>query len=408
MIKIFNFIITTKQKQFLHAMNNIRPASDQVKNSFQQLIFLVSPSAKKILFSNRPFDINNEKTNAFEKPPFLKMTDPAETERITEEWKNCLQLQENQSHNFSCKTKAGNARQTGGQEDFVWVHFQATGVKMAEEPAICILFLATQKEMDVNPVLKNLEKKIEQLDTTFNNYKKEYNEFIDIAAHDLDAPLRKLSVLIERLTGKFKNALTGNDIHEYITRINTSLDNMRSLIDGLALLSQIISDKKEYNSCNIEVIVQQTLADLQPIIKEKKAVITTSTLPLIEGDAKQYSQLFKNLLDNAIKFSKEDTSLVIDIRSVNVTGEEKSYFNLQPERPYYKIEISDNGIGFKQDFAENIFRPFVRLHGNSRFAGSGLGLAICKKIVENHGGIIYAEGRENSGSCFALILPQTP
>ena len=270
------------------------------------------------------------------------------------------------------------------------------------------MFSAKQKERDINPVLEELEKKFEQLSITFDNYKKEYHEFIDIAAHDLDAPLRKLSALIERLTNKFKPVLTDKDAHEYITRINTSLDDMRSLIDGLTILSQIIADKREYTSCNIETIIEKTLADLQPIIKEKKAVITTSALPLAEGHLKQYNQLFRNLLDNAIKFSKEDTSPIINIRSTNITDEEKSYFKLQPEKQYCKIEISDNGIGFKQEYAENIFRPFVRLHGNSRFAGSGIGLAVCKKIVENYGGIIYAEGRENSGASFALILPQIP
>jgi hypothetical protein len=390
------------------AMKNTGPTNYQVKNSFQKLIFLFSPSAKKILFSNRPFDIIPDMVNAFEKPPFLKTIQPGETERVTAEWKNCLQLKVNQSRDFSSKVKAENERQPEGQENYVLVDFHALGIKMAEEPLPCILFSAKQKESDINPILEELEKKIEQLSITFDNYKKEYHEFIDIAAHDLDAPLRKLSVLIERLTNKFKTVLTDKDADEYITRINACLNDMRSLIESLTILSQIISDKREYTSCNIETIIQQTITDMQPIIKEKKAVIKTSALPLVKGDAVQYSQLFKNLLDNTIKFSKEGTSPVINIRSVNVTGEEKSYFNLQPEKQYCKIEISDNGIGFKQEYAENIFRPFVRLHGNSRFGGSGLGLAICKKIVENHGGIIYAEGRENSGACFALILPQTP
>ena len=388
------------------AMKNTGPKSDQVKNSFQKLIFLFSPSTKKILFSNRPFDIITDMVNTFEKPPFLKMIQPGETERVTAEWKNCLQLKLNQSRNFSCKVRAENGSHPEAEVDYLWVDFHALSVKMAEEQLPCILFSANKKESDLNPVLEELEKKFEQLSITFDNYKKEYHEFIDVAAHDLDAPLRKLSALIERLTNKFKTVLTDKDAHEYITRINTCLDDMRSLIDGLTILSQIIADKREYTSCNIETIIEKTLADLQPIIKEKKAVITISALPLAKGHLKQYNQLFRNFLDNAIKFSKEDTSPIINIRSTNITDEEKSYFKLEPEKQYCKIEISDNGIGFKQEYAENIFRPFVRLHGNSRFAGSGIGLAVCKKIVENYGGIIYAEGRENSGACFALILPQ--
>jgi signal transduction histidine kinase len=87
--------------------------------------------------------------------------------------------------------------------------------------------------------------------------------------------------------------------------------------------------------------------------------------------------------------------------------DEKIFFNLPPNKKYYKIEIGDNGIGFNQVNAEKIFEPFVRLHSKSEYEGSGLGLSICKKIADNHDGIIYAEGDENKGSRFTLILPET-
>ena len=101
-----------------------------------------------------------------------------------------------------------------------------------------------------------------------------------------------------------------------------------------------------------------------------------------------------------------DAPAEINIQSSVLSSGEKDYFKLQQEKKYYKIEIADKGIGFKNEDAEKIFRPFVRLHGKSKFPGSGIGLAICKKIMENHGGIIYAEGNESEGSRFTLILPE--
>jgi light-regulated signal transduction histidine kinase (bacteriophytochrome) len=252
------------------------------------------------------------------------------------------------------------------------------------------------------------EDKIEQLSRALESYKKNYAEFIDIATHDLEAPLRKLSMLIERLTSKYKN-ISENDAEtlEWITRINGCIRDMRSLIDGLSELAAVNENPMGYASCNVGKIVKEVLHDLEPVIKEKKAVIKESNLPTIQGMETQLNQLFKNLLENAIRFGKKNISPQIDISSYRINDEEKKLSDLQQTRVYYKIEISDNGIGFKQEYAQKIFQPFVRLNGKSAFAGNGLGLAICKKIIDNHKGILFAESMENTGTRFILILPET-
>jgi signal transduction histidine kinase len=153
--------------------------------------------------------------------------------------------------------------------------------------------------------------------------------------------------------------------------------------------------------------VQEALQELPAAIKEKQAVIATLTLPVIEGNRDQFRLLFKNLLENSIKFSKKDRAPQINIDSAILTAEEKRELDLDDNLPYYRIEIDDNGIGFKTENAQKIFHPFVRLHGKSQFPGNGIGLAICRKIMEIHHGIIYAEGRENEGSRFILILPES-
>jgi len=237
-------------------------------------------------------------------------------------------------------------------------------------------------------------------------YENEYMDFVDLAAHELDAPLRKLTILTERLTTKFETATQDMDIQPYFERMQHCISDMRCLIDELSILGRVVSNSRQHTSCNMETIVQQALQSLisSPL---KKPNVTILSLPVIEGNAEQLSRLFRNLLENAIKFSKTDTTAEIYIQSSVLSADEKKYFRLQQEKKYYKIEIADKGIGFKKEDAEKIFRPFVRLHGKSKFPGSGIGLAICKKIMENHSGIIYAEGSESEGSRFILILPET-
>ena len=146
---------------------------------------------------------------------------------------------------------------------------------------------------------------------------------------------------------------------------------------------------------------------LKPLHCHCSLRLVVNPLPVVKGNYVQYQQLFKNLLENAIKFSRKDVPPEVCISCEAMKRDEKFFFNLPLNKEYYKIEISDNGIGFNQVNAEKIFEPFVRLHPKSEYEGSGLGLSICKKIADNHDGIIYAEGEENKGSRFTLILPET-
>jgi len=237
-------------------------------------------------------------------------------------------------------------------------------------------------------------------------YKEPVSDFIEAAAHDLHAPLRKLSILIDRVFTKH-NEQFSDDAKEYVTRINTCIEEMRSLIDGLTELAMADAHTFAIVDCDLNVIVHETLDMMNEEIKEKGAKIEVNPLPVVKGSVIQYQQLFRNLLENAVKFSRKDIAPEICISCESMRKDEKIFFNLPLDEQYYKIEIGDNGIGFNQVNAEKIFEPFVRLHPKSEYEGSGLGLSICKKIVDNHHGIIYAEGDENKGSRFTLILPET-
>ncbi len=243
------------------------------------------------------------------------------------------------------------------------------------------------------------------IDQPVNIYEKEYLDFIDLAAHELDAPLRKLSLLTGRLTDKFEAAAQNKEINAYVERINSCVRDMQSLVENITVLAKVTAEKREHIACNLEEIVQDVIESLRAPVKTMKTTVNMSSLPSVEGDRAQFLRLFKNIIENSIKFGSENVPPEIHIRSAMLNSEEKDRFKLPGNKVYHKIEISDNGIGFKSEYAEKIFRPFVRLHGKSKFEGNGLGLAVCRKIMENHQGVIYASS-SGKGSTFVLLLPQ--
>lgn len=236
--------------------------------------------------------------------------------------------------------------------------------------------------------------------------KKENEEFIHIAAHDLQAPLRKLSTFVERLTHKSRDVLTG-DMQLYLQKIESTVAVMRSLIDDLSVLSDIATANVEFVKCDVNEIMKQLVRDFESSLEADSPGIAISPLPILEANAAQLKNAFKNIIDNSIKFQDKTQALQIAIRSEIVTIDEKIAFNLPVDKIYFKIEFSDNGIGFNPENIDKILKPFQRLHGKSDYLGNGLGLTICKKIIENHQGIIYAMGNEISGTRFILILPET-
>jgi len=237
-------------------------------------------------------------------------------------------------------------------------------------------------------------------------YKEQVSDFVEAAAHDLHAPLRKLSILVDRVFSKHGEQFP-EDAQEYIRRINTCVNEMRSIIDGLTELAKADTHTFTSVDCNLNVIVTGALDMMKDEMNEAHAKVEVRRLPIVKGSLVQYRQLFKNLIENALKFTRKGVATEILITSEPMADDEKNFFHLPLNNEYYKISMIDNGIGFNQVNAEKIFEPFVRLHPKSQYDGSGLGLCICKKIVQNHDGIIYAEGKENEGSRFTLILPET-
>jgi light-regulated signal transduction histidine kinase (bacteriophytochrome) len=253
--------------------------------------------------------------------------------------------------------------------------------------------------------VKNFEKERDRSIRELNRSNKELEEFAYIASHDLQEPLRKISTFGERLKLKIGPTL-GDEGAMYLDRILASTENMRILIDNLLEFSKISSSNHLYSPCDLNEILNTVLSDQEIGMEETKIVLNIDKLPRIEGAPSELKQLFNNLLSNAIKFRRPDVQLKVAIRSEKLARSAKEKYHLPADRTYFRIDIIDNGIGFEKEYAERIFQIFQRLHGKAEYPGSGIGLAICKKIVDNHEGLIHANGTLNRGSIFTIVLPQ--
>lgn len=235
----------------------------------------------------------------------------------------------------------------------------------------------------------------------------ELEQFAYIASHDLQEPLRKVGTFAQML-----ESTLGGDISEkaknYLEKINDSTTRMTSLIRDVLSYSQLSHDEQQvFNHVDLNNLVEVIKSDYELLIAQKNATILVSDLPTILALPQQMSQLFSNLISNALKFSKEDTPVTIEI-TAEVLRDTNSATVLSSgsQNTFYKIQVKDNGIGFNQDHANKIFNIFQRLHGKTEYTGTGIGLAMCKKIVMNHHGDIYATSQDGEGATFTIILPE--
>ena len=236
--------------------------------------------------------------------------------------------------------------------------------------------------------LKFLEKKVERLKSS----NKDLENFAYVASHDLREPLRKIIAFSERLNQKYAHVLEGNGLI-YLDRMIDATQRMQMFIDDLLLFSRFSRDNSEKMDVDLNDILRGVLSDFEMLIEKDEARVETQKLPTIKGIKTQMTQLFQNLLSNGLKFKNPNIPTHISITCIELKEE-------------YQITISDNGIGFENTDAERVFTLFQRLNGRSEYEGTGIGLAICKKIVENHGGIITAKGIPNEGAIFTIYLPK--
>lgn len=232
----------------------------------------------------------------------------------------------------------------------------------------------------------------------------ELKQFAYIASHDLQEPVRKISIFTEMLKNNLKQ--NPEKAMTYIEKIRGSTRRMENLIKDVLGFSQLSAITKNFEPVNLNIVLQDIIAEFDLMIEQKNAVIQVEELPVIEAIPLQMSQLFNNLISNALKYSRTEVPPYIIISSEILS--ESIRQAIAPDLSvgeYVKITVTDNGIGFSQSYAEQIFNIFQRLHGKDEFAGTGIGLAMCRKILQNHNGQITANSMEGIGTSFIIIIP---
>jgi signal transduction histidine kinase len=280
------------------------------------------------------------------------------------------------------------------------------------DPELLLLKIKTFSKLyrqtkELNDIRSNLEQKVEERTAELMEANKELEtsnaelqQYAFIASHDLQEPLRKIITFSQIVKERFINTSEGG---QYINRIISSSERMRTLINDLLSYSKLTTTP-EFTNSSLNLIAQDTITDLELPIKETATKIIVGHLPAADIIPDQMRQVFQNIISNAIKFSSQNNPPEIKIWS-DFTKEKSAAGQPVEKGDYCRIYISDNGIGFNEQYLDKIFTMFQRLHGRSEYEGTGIGLSIVKKIIEKHNGLITAKSREGKGATFIIVLP---
>lgn len=232
-----------------------------------------------------------------------------------------------------------------------------------------------------------------------NRSNKELEQYAYVASHDLQEPLRKIRTFGDRLQQKYGKLLP-SDGQDMLQRIDNSSQKMTLLIDDLLSLSRLLSVKPEFKLVDLKKALKEVLSTYNDDLKGEGTEIGIGKLPSITAAEGQITQLFQNLIGNAIKFKSKDRPLRISINATIV-----SKWEGDEEFKYHQISVKDNGVGFDNAYLEKMFAIFGRLQHTNHVKGTGIGLSICNRIMQNHGGLLHAEGKKDEGAVFYLLFP---
>ena len=254
-------------------------------------------------------------------------------------------------------------------------------------------------ELKVTELNRQLLENIARLETA----NKDLDLFAFMASHDLQAPLRKIRMFSDRLLAGGDSTM-GKDARLYLSRIQEVSRRMQELINDILRFSKISAEKQSFEEVDMNGVIREALSEMEGTIREKNAEVTVDPLPVLPASIVLMGPLFSNLISNSLKYTKKK-----EIPRIRIRYEEGPAVpgtnGKEPETRYGRIYIEDNGIGFDQKYAEQIFDMFRRLHSNAEYEGTVIGLALCKKIVQMHRGYISALGRPGEGAVFIVSLP---
>lgn len=242
----------------------------------------------------------------------------------------------------------------------------------------------------------------------------ELQRFAFVAAHDLQEPLRKIRAFGDLLHEEYADKLEGEGL-EYVDYMVLAATRQQDLVKDLLAYSRLDAGDRRTESLDLTEIVQASLEDLATLLTESGGRVDVAALPTIIGNRSQIQQVFTNLIGNALKYRSPNRRPIVTVRpeagseaGAEAGSEAGSESDSDTQQSmHWRIVVEDNGIGFPQDRADDIFELFRRLHPQSAYGGTGIGLAIVKKVVLSHGGTIAAKSQLGSSSSFSITFPKS-
>jgi len=286
---------------------------------------------------------------------------------------------------------------------FRW--FLTRGYPVKDADGKVTRWIGTNTDIDDRKQIEDLlEEKVRERTLELETKTRELEQFTYVSHHDLKEPIRKILIFGEMLK---------TDHYEGMDE--ASRRRLDRIIDAAQRMNEALKDVLNFASLtktevptdvDLNQVLQDVQNDLELVITEKEPTLRIDCLPVIRGIPQQMHQLFYNLMNNALKFTRpaEHPTLSVSCRRLE-PGQAPQRLSLDPTRAYYEIAVRDNGIGFDPEKADKIFLMFQRLHSKTAYSGTGIGLALARKVVTNHGGTIWADSRPGEGSTFYVLLP---
>lgn len=236
---------------------------------------------------------------------------------------------------------------------------------------------------------------LEALNKELKRSNADLQQFAHVASHDLKEPVRKIKTFTSRLQQELEGKIDERN-QQYLNKVQSAASRMITMIDGVLKYSTLSATEEAEEVVDLNELFHNIESDLEVLLQQKSAVLEVAPLPSLKGAPVLLYQLFYNLINNSLKFSRAGVPPHIQVSATPVQKEGKSFI---------QIRVMDNGIGFDTEYAEQIFATFTRLNSKDQYEGTGLGLALCQKIVERHGGTISATSQKGLGSAFSILLP---
>lgn len=296
--------------------------------------------------------------------------------------------------------------------DGVYRWYQCRAIAQKDDQGNILQWIGTSIDIHERKTFQNrLETIVEErtlelkkANVELENMNKELSSFAYISSHDLQEPLRKIQTFASIILDSETDNLSETGKYNF-SRMQVAAAQMTKLINDLLTYSRTKLAEKVFEEVDVNLLLSEIAEEFSENFEAGRGNLTIGKLPVVMGIPFQLKQLFTNLFSNAVKFKKQDIPLVINVSSQEIFGNGINSPLAHPNQKYQQIQFQDNGIGFKQEYADKIFEVFQRLHPKNKYEGTGIGLAICAKIAENHQAIIEASSKPGEGALFTINFP---